>query len=343
MIVRAVSDVVSAPIFIELDNIIPQSPVFVKLEGLNIAGSIKLKTAKQIILDLRERGILQAGSQIIESSSGNLGLALAIVSLEQGYSFTCVSDPMISPMTEKLLKALGANVIIVNVADSAGGYLEARLKTIKRLLKENPRLVWTNQYANLSNSLAHYLSTGPEILASFPSPNYVFIGAGTTGTLMGCARYIREKSPLTRIVAVDPVGSVTFGGRPGCRHLPGIGTSRRPELADESLIDEVVYVPEVSAVRMCRAILRRNGLMLGASSGSVLSAVALKQDAISAGDTVVAVSADFGDRYYNTLYDDGWVTERFGDAWSRPADEIVDRHFHHVDESVTRLSETGQL
>ena len=310
MIVDSVTAVESAPIFIRLVDLISQCPIYLKLEGLNIAGSIKLKTARQIVRDLETTKVLEPGREVIESSSGNLGLALAMVCAERRYPFTCVTDPNVSPATERIMKALGARVIVVQNRDAAGGFLKSRLDLIASMVKENPRLVWTNQYANSSNPLAHFHTTGPEILKEFPAPSWVFAGAGTTGTITGCARFLRDHAPRVRIIAVDPVGSVTFGGSPGARYLPGIGTSSRPELADESVLDGVTRVPEEDAVRMCRHIAQRYGLLLGASTGSVLSAVCRRAGEIQCTDTVIAISPDFGDRYVDTLFNDDWVNAR---------------------------------
>jgi len=311
MLVSSIADVHAEPTFIDLHNVLPEAAIHLKLEALNIAGSIKLKTARQIMRDLEAQGTLHAGCRVIESSSGNLGVALAFLCAERAYPFTCVSDPNISPATSRLIQALGGRMIIVREKDTQGGYLKSRLDLIRRMVAADPGLVWTNQYANRSNSRAHYLTTGPEILRSFPSLDWVFIGAGTTGTLAGCARFVREHSPRTRIVAVDSVGSVTFGGPSGTRYLPGMGTSMRPALADDCIMDRLIQVHEEEAVRMCRDIARRRGLLLGPSTGSVLAAVARLDREIAPTDCVVAISPDLGDRYIETLYNDEWIRARF--------------------------------
>ncbi len=311
MIVNSVLDVAADPLFMRLHSVTQRAAVHLKIEGLNAAGSIKLKTARQIVLDLENAGRLRAGSRLIESSSGNLGVALAVISAERGYHFTCVSDPNIAPPTSRLMSALGATVIIVKERDPQGGYLKTRLDLIRQMVAKDPALVWTNQYANRSNARAHYLTTGPEILQSFPQPDWVFIGAGTTGTLGGCGRYLREKSPRTRVIAVDSVGSVTFGAKSGARHLPGIGTGVRPEIADECVMERVVWIAETDAVKMCRRLARKQGLAVGCSTGSVLAAVMLLEEELAPSDTIVAISPDLGDHYLETLYDDEWVSGRF--------------------------------
>lgn len=314
MIIDSITALSAPPVFIRLQGLLNDCAVNLKIEGLNVAGSIKLKTARQLIESLESTGRLRPGCQIVESSSGNLGLALALICAERRFRFTCVTDPNVSPMTARLMRTLGARVIVVTERDASGGFLQTRLQLIKDMVARDPGIVWTNQYANPSNPLAHYRTTAPEILREFPKPNWIFIGAGTTGTLGGCARYLREHVPGVRIMAVDPVGSVTFGGAAGVRYLPGIGTSSRPELADESLVDGVIRVPEVDAVKVCRDMARRRGLLLGASSGSVLAAVMRKAGEIHPDDVVVAISPDLGDRYLDTVYDDDWLSTRLPDA-----------------------------
>ncbi len=138
----------------------------------------------------------------------------------------------------------------------------------------------------------------------------MFIGAGTTGTLMGCARYLRDQAHKAKIIAVDSVGSVTFGGVPGARFLPGLGTSRRPELFDESAIDDVILQDEREAVRMCHRLAER-GFLFGASTGTVLSGAERYLAGCRDGVTAVAIAPDLGDRYLDTLYNRAWVEERF--------------------------------
>jgi len=311
MIVDSIADMASTHLSIRLRGFLPQCPVHLKIEALNIAGSIKLKTARRLIHDLEAAGTLRPGSEVIESSSGNLGVALAFICTERKYPFTCVTDPNVSPATRRLMKALHARLVVVEERDPAGGFLQARLNVVRAMLAENSKLVWTNQYGAASNYLAHYDTTGPELLRDFPRPDWVFIGTGTTGTLTGCARYLREHAPSARVVAVDPLGSVTFGGASGVRFLPGIGTSKRPDLAAHAIMDDLVVIPEVDAVRMCRQTASERGLLVGPSTGSVLCAILCRAADIRANETVIALAPDLGDRYLDTVYDDEWVEARF--------------------------------
>jgi cysteine synthase A len=295
--------------FLRLDGLAAAN-VYLKLEGLNPAGSVKLRPAVWMIEMLEAEGRLQPGyHHVIESSSGNLGIALALTCKVKGYPFTCVTDPNANPDAVRLMRAYGAAVVVVRERDAMGGYLGTRIARIAQLLASDPRAVWTNQYANPANAGAHFAMTAPVIHRAFPDLDYLFIGAGTTGTLVGCAAYFARHHPSTKVIGVDAVGSVTFGGPAARRHLPGIGTSRRPELADLHTPDEVVYVRERDAVRSCRRILERYGLLVGGSTGSVLSAV--QEYPMRPGSTAVAISPDFGDRYLDTLYDQQWIEARF--------------------------------
>lgn len=245
MRVRSPLELLLGDIFVTLADVVPQALVHLKLEGFNMAGSIKLKTAIHMIEELERQKTLVPGKKVIESSSGNLGVALSLVCRNKGYPFTCVSDPNLTLANRRLIEAYGGEVIIANERDPNHGYLQSRLAIIAQRLAEDSSLVWTNQYASSSNKGAHIRWTGREILKEFPDLDVLVIGAGTTGTLMGCAEYVRKVAPHVRIFAVDAEGSVTFGHPPGKRVIPGLGTSRRPELADVSLVDGIVLIPRL--------------------------------------------------------------------------------------------------
>ncbi len=319
MIYQRACDIVTDDVFLELDHILTDSQLFLKLEGMNLAGSVKLKSALGMVEDAERKGVLWPGGRIVESSSGSLGIALAVIAASRGYRFTCVTDPNVSPQSLALIRALGSEVVEVTSRDHNGGYLGTRIALIREMTAADPGLVWLNQYANPANAQAHARRTATSILKNIGHVDVLLVGAGTTGTLMGCTRHFRMFSPWTTIVAVDTAGSVTFGGPPGPRHIPGLGTSRRPELVRPEQVDEVVLVDEPDAVRMCRRLAREHGLPLGGSTGSVLAALESMADRIPAGSRVVALSPDMGDRYVRTIYDDVWVTATFGvDALDDP-------------------------
>ncbi|MFK4259144.1 2,3-diaminopropionate biosynthesis protein SbnA [Agrobacterium tumefaciens] len=286
------------------------APVHIKCEALNVAGSIKIKPALEMIEAFEKSGLLRPGTALIESSSGNLGIALSMITAAKGYAFTCVTDPNATSESVAMMKSFGAEVIIVENKDAQGGYLGTRIALIRELCASNPSLIWVNQYANSSNWQAHYHTTGPEILNRFPLVDYLFIGVGTGGTFMGCARYFREHSPNTRVVAVDVEGSVTFGAAPGPRKIPGLGTSRKPEIIDERYATDLVYVSERETVQMCRRLVR-HGLLAGGSTGTALSGILKSAASLKASDVVVTIMPDLGVKYLDTIYNDAWAS-RYG-------------------------------
>jgi N-(2-amino-2-carboxyethyl)-L-glutamate synthase len=286
-------------------------PVYVKCEALNVTGSIKLKPALRMIGELERSGRLGKGGTLIESSSGNLGVAISMVAAARGYRFICVTDPNASTECVKMMRAVGSEVIVVDKKDTNNGYLGTRIALIHEMCQADPNICWVNQYANAANQQAHFHTTAPEILADFPAVDFLFVGTGTTGTLMGCAEYFRVHSPTTRVIAVDAEGSVTFGGPSKSRWIPGIGTSRRPELLDHRLVDTVIHVPEPQTIRMCRQLASR-GLLLGGSAGAVLAGVQMFGPQIRHDDTVVAIMPDLGTKYLDTVYCDTWVESHFG-------------------------------
>lgn len=312
MIVDHAYDIVTDDIYLRMPKLIDQSDVYLKLEGINPAGSVKLKTAVALIEDAEARGFLKPGCGVVESSSGNLGVALSMVCSVKGYPFTCIIDPNTSERCVATMRALGAQIVMVHERDENGGFLGTRIARLNEMLACDPGLIWPNQYANGANPRVHFERTAASIVESISPVDYLFVGAGTTGTLMGCASYFRQFSPDTRIIGVDTNGSVTFGYPAGPRHIPGLGTSRRPELCRADILDEVLLADESEAIRTCRMIAADYGLLIGGSTGSVLAAVCEYGPRIPAGSTVVAIAPDLGDRYLDTIYDDDWVIARFG-------------------------------
>jgi cysteine synthase A len=332
-------DLLFHEIFFELRELVDRGRVVVKLEGYNITGSIKIKSALFMIEDFERRGLLEPlRSTIVESSSGNLGVALALICSLRGYNFLCVTDPNISSFNRRGIEAYGGRVVVVDRTDANGGYLESRIAYVRDLVASNPGYVWVNQYANPSNARAHAEWTALEILNEFADVTDLYIGSGTTGTVMGVARTFAMHSPNTTIIAVEPEGSVTFDpNQKGRRRIPGIGTSRRPELADERWLDRIVHVSEIDTIRMCHRLARRHGLLLGGSSGSVLAAVAADAAHFNSDSMIVAVSADLGDKYLETIFSADWVQDNYGLALDEidqreprvrcePLSEVIARH-----------------
>ncbi|MCN9243421.1 2,3-diaminopropionate biosynthesis protein SbnA [Streptomyces sp. NPDC052051] len=311
--------VISAPhafnegrLFVDLQSIFGRS-LYLKCEGFNFAGSIKLKAAAEMVETAERDGVLKPDSILVESSSGNLGVALSMIAASKGYRFLCVTDSRCNLSTRLLMEALGSEVHILSDLDANGGFLGARIDYVRGLCASDERYVWLSQYTNPGNWRAHYRKTAPEIAREFPRLDVLFIGAGTTGTLMGCARYFRERHRPVQIIAVDSVGSVAFGGKPGRRMIPGLGMSMRPPLLDESFVDEVIWVEEADTIRACHRLARR-GFLFGGSTGTVVSGAMdwlTRHD--TRGLTAVAIAPDLGERYLDTIYQANWLQDLYGD------------------------------
>lgn len=298
--------------------------LFLKCESLNFAGSVKLKAAKAMVEGAERRGILKPGSTLVESSSGNLGVALSMIAASRGYGFVCVTDSRCNGQTKRLMEALGSRVHVVTEPDPVTGLLGARIDYVRGLCASDENFVWLNQYTNQDNWRAHYRTTAPAIAREFPKLDVLFVGAGTCGTLMGCARYFRQQERPVRLVAVDAVGSVTFGGPPARRMIPGLGTSVRPAILDESYVDDVVCVEEVDTVRTCHR-LARTGFLFGGSTGTVVSGATswLSLYDPHAELTAVAVAPDLGERYLDSVYSRNWLEGVYGeDVLAQDASEL---------------------
>jgi cysteine synthase A len=308
-------------LYVDLRSIFGHS-LFLKCEGFNFAGSIKLKAATEMVEAAERDGVLTPGSVLIESSSGNLGVALSMIAASKSYRFLCVTDSRCNLSTRRLMEALGSQVHIVAEPAVNGGFLGARIDFVRALCASDDRYVWLNQYTNPGNWMAHYRTTAPAIARQFPRLDVLFVGAGTTGTLMGCARFFREWHRPVWVVAVDSAGSVTFGGPPGRRMIPGLGTSIRPPMLDESYVDEVVQVEEADTITACHR-LARSGFMFGGSTGTAVSgAMGWLAQHDASGLTAVAIAPDLGERYLDTIYQSNWVQDLYGEDVLSP-DELT--------------------
>jgi cysteine synthase A len=299
-------------LYVDLEPTFGRS-LFLKCEGFNFAGSIKLKAATEMVEAAERDGVLTPGSVLVESSSGNLGIALSMIAANKGYEFLCVTDSRCNLSTRRLMQAFGSEVQVITEPDAIGGFLGARLNYVRALCAADDRYVWLNQYCNPQNWKVHYRKTAPAIARQFPQLDVLFVGAGTCGTLMGCARYFREWRRPVRVVAVDSVGSVTFGGAPGRRMIPGLGMSVSPPMLDESYVDDVVRVEEADTIRTCNQLAAR-GFLFGGSTGTVVSGAMDWLTLHGSEDlTAVAIAPDFGERYLDTVYYANWVQGMYGE------------------------------
>lgn len=284
--------------------------IHLKLEGANPTGSAKDRTAKGLLQDLEERGLLLHNSTLVESTSGNLGVALSFLCKVRGYSFIAVVDPKTTQENIEKMHLLGAQIDLVKEPDESGGYLLSRLERVRDLCKRSQRYVWPNQYASLANPTIHYTDTGPEIYRQMHGKvDALFIAVSTGGTLAGVSRYFREVSPATWIIGVDAHGSIIFGTPPGARLLTGIGSSRRSSFITRDSYDEYMQAHDEEAFAFCRALSERAGLHLGGSSGAVLAMCSRYLQTHPEAEHVVCLCADHGANYASSIYSDTWMLE----------------------------------
>jgi 2,3-diaminopropionate biosynthesis protein SbnA len=299
--------------------------LYAKLEALNPGGSIKDRAAVNIIRHGLATGEIGPDTVVIESSSGNMGIGLAQVCAYHRLRFICVIDPKTTRTNIDLLKAYGAEIDYVSEPDPhTGEYLQARIDRVRALRAALPNSYWPDQYSNIYNLRAHH-ETMREIVAELDGRlDYLFCATSTCGTVSGCAEYARRHDLSTKIVAVDAVGSVIFGGQPAKRLIPGHGAAVRPKLYQPELVDQCVHLTDMECVVGCRRLVREEAIMAGGSSGAVIMAVERLKDEIRPGATCVAILADRGERYLDTIYSDHWVERHWGDlshCWQTQEEE----------------------
>jgi cysteine synthase A len=311
-VVTAPHELVDSDVYVGLEALLARD-LYLKCEGFNFGGSVKMRAAAAMVAAAERDGTLRSDSILVESSSGNLGVALAVVAASKGLAFTCVTDGRCNPSAARTMKVLGATVVVVEEPDPVGGLLGARKNRVRELCRSDPRHLWLNQYENPANWTAHYEGTAPAIAKRFPDLDVLFVGAGTCGTLMGCARYFRDNVDGVRVVAVDVTGSANLGGAVGPRLIPGLGSSTPAPGLDLDLVADTVHVSEEDTIRACRS-LSAKGFLFGGSTGTVLSGAVrwLDRNDPGRGLRSVVIAPDLGDRYLDTVYDDDWVVANFG-------------------------------
>lgn len=290
--------------------------MFAKLEAYNPGGSIKDRTALSMLRAELQAGRLVPGlSAVVESSSGNLGIGIAQTCRYFGLRFICVVDPRTNPQNIAIMRALGAEVEVVEQVDPlTGEYLPMRIRRVRQLLEQIEHAYWPDQYSNTLNPQAHH-ATMREIADEVPGHlDYLFCATSSFGTLRGCAEYARMHCPWVTIVAVDAEGSVIFGNPPGPRLIPGHGAAVRPALYADGYADEVVHVSDLDTVLGCRRLASREAILAGGSSGAVIAAVDIMRDRIPADAHCALIFPDRGERYLDTIYNDAWVNAHFGDV-----------------------------
>lgn len=270
-----------------------------KLERFNPGGSAKDRIAVTMIDEAERSGALQSGGMVIEATSGNTGVGLALVAARRGYRAVIVMPDSMSAERQMLMKAFGAELVLTPGALGMAGAVEKA----EQLHSENPGSIIAGQFENKANALAHYRATGPEIWEDCGGNIDIFVaGVGTGGTITGTGRYLKEQNSNIQIVAVEPASSpLLSGGKAGSHGLQGIGANFIPGVLDRSVYDQVIPVEDSAAFEAARLLAAKEGLLCGISSGAALSAaVTLAQKEENAGKTIVCLLPDTGERYLST-------------------------------------------
>jgi cysteine synthase A len=266
-----------------------------KLESNNVAGSVKDRPALSMVLAAEESGDLGPGSTVVEATSGNTGISLAMICAVRGYRCVIVMPEDMSAARRHLLKAYGAEVILTAAEDGMAGAVERA----ERLLQTTPGSMMCGQFDNPANPAIHAKTTAEEIWdATGGEVDALVAGVGTGGTLTGVGRVLKERNPGVRVVAVEPRASaVLSGGKPGLHGIQGLGAGFIPAVLDTNLVDEVITVTDLAAERMTKRLAREEGLLLGPSSGANVHAALEVSRRMQAGQRVVTILCDGGERY----------------------------------------------
>jgi len=282
-----------------------------KLEECGAAGSVKTRTAVGLLRDLHHECPLVPGTVVVESTSGNLGLAMVRILAGIGCTFLAVVDLKTPQSTRHALLEQDARLVVVDEPDGQGGYLLRRLEVVRRILDEHPDYRWPKQYENPASPEAHRSSTGPEIADQAGAAlGAVYAPVSTGGTLAGIAAHMRDHRPDVMCVAVDVTGSVALGGVAGRRLIPGIGASRRSFFLRGDEYDHMVHVDDVEAIAVCRMVREDLGLAVGGSTGCVLRALLNDVIAGLVAGFPVCLAADGGAKYIDTIFSDDWTKEQ---------------------------------
>lgn len=281
---------------VQLENI--SKNIYVKVEKSNPAGSIKDRAAYQMIMGAIERGELKEGMKIVEPTSGNTGIGLALIGRTLGFPVVLTMPSSMSIERVKLIKAYGAEVILIKEGGMAGSVEKAKE------LVENGAYYMPNQFDNQYNALAHYKTTGPEIYNDLKDINGFVAGFGTGGTVTGVGRYLKEQDKNIKIWAMEPYESPLLSqGKSGSHKIQGIGANFIPKVLDVDLLDEVITVKSDDAIDMARRLSKEEGLLVGISSGANVVAALKMQEKL--GGNIVTVLPDTGERYLSTeLFND---------------------------------------
>jgi cystathionine beta-synthase len=301
-----------------------QVPIYVKVEAANPGGSVKDRVAVAMITDAERRGLLRTGGTIIEATAGNTGVGLAMVAAVKGYRCIFVLPDKMSAEKISLLKAYGAEVVVTPTS-VAPDSPESYNGVADRLSREIPGAWRPNQFINLSNPDVHYRTTGPEIWQQTEGRVTVFVsGVGTGGTISGVGRYLKEMNPDVKIVGADPEGSVLSGGSGKPWKVEGIGEDYVPKTFNSQVVDDWVRVGDAESFHVARQLARREGMLLGGSTGTNVAAALRYARRLSGEQLVVALGSDTGRNYLSKFFDDQWLTENKLTQTEQPAYSLGD-------------------
>ena len=276
--------------------------ILAKLEYLNPTGSVKDRAAMSMILKAEEKGKLKPGSVIIEPTSGNTGISIASIGTSKGYKVIIVMPDSFSVERRKLIKAYGAEIVLSQGAKGMQGAVDKA----KELAAEIPDSFIPSQFDNYDNALAHYKTTGPEIYRDTDGQVDIFIaGIGTGGTITGTGRYLKEKNPNIKVIAVEPAASPLLSeGKAGPHAIQGIGPNFVPSILDKEILDEIITVENETAIHTAKQFASKEGISVGISSGAAINAT-LRVAKENPGKNIVVLLPDSGDRYMSTaLFED---------------------------------------
>ncbi|QLE74999.1 cysteine synthase family protein [Streptomyces rectiverticillatus] len=329
-VVSRISDLIGRTPLFELCRTDDGSRLLLKLEMYNPTGTAKIRMARQMVLDAEARGELRPGGRIIESTSGNTGLGLAVVAAERGYAFTAVVDHHACSDKLRAMKALGTELVYVVDDGTEELATAAREELAEEMARGRDNTVFTEQHNNPSNGVGYH-PVAHELHQALGGRIDVLIGAvGTGGSLCGTTRELRKLVPGVRTVGVEPKGSIAFGGPAHDYYQSGTGTPEGAEigaLVDFDLIDEGVKVGDVEAFATARAV-ARTGLLIGGSAGGVVHEALTRLPSLPPGTTIVALVNDGGEKYMDTVFDDAWMNAR------NLTDPALERE---IDEALTKL------
>lgn len=302
-IYKGVSEIIGKTPLVEVTNVEKahnvKARVLVKIEYRNPAGSVKDRAALYMIKDAEEKGLLKEGSVIIEPTSGNTGIGLAALAAAKGYRVILTMPETMSVERRNILKAYGAEIVLTPGSEGMKGAVEKA----ESLAKEIDGAFIPGQFDNPANAQAHYETTGPEIWEDTDGEVDIFVaGVGTGGTITGTGRYLKEKNPGIKVVAVEPDASpVLSEGRAGAHKIQGIGANFVPSLLDTNIYDEIIRVENEDAFTASKELTKKEGILTGISSGAALHAgIELAKRPENEGKTIVVLLPDSGDRYYST-------------------------------------------